>query len=494
MKSNEKLEERVGHLLRELGNGADVKSRYFRLSDQEKAACMIYIEGIVDTASIQDHIVDPLLNKHIKFDHAFIDQLIERVVETALVEKITDKQAPGKLLEGFALIVVDQEEIIIAADTVKWQERSLSSPKGQRALQGPDLGFTESRGGNVALVRKWVKNADLRHELTTYGDLTNTTVSLLYIEGIVEPDILNEIKAKLASVALDSVLDSNYIAESITKEAQSIFPLTLNSDRPDVVAAEILEGRVCIIVDGSPYALIAPAVLVQFFQSADDYYLPAPASRLIRRIRFLLFWLSVYIPGTFVAFTTFHAGILPVNLLVGFVAQREAVPFPTFLEVLVVDFLIQAILEASNRLPQNVSVTISLFGAIVFGQSSVEAQLIQPITLVVLSVSFILSSIIPIATMSYATRILRVAFILIGALLGLYGIALLTLLLLVHLCYLRSFGVPYLAPFAPFTLKDQRDTLIRNPIPTITHKEVRFHKEEPMDSANQVNEKEENDS
>ncbi|MGE6753525.1 spore germination protein [Rossellomorea sp. NPDC071047] len=487
------LEERVSRLLTSLSDSSDVKTRYLKLPGGLLSTCLLYIDGIVDTASIQEHIIEPLLNDPTpEEEELFIPFLIQSVIQVSDIEVVKDMDdAIGKLVDGSTLILFEGLADILAADTSKWEERSLTNPKGQRTIEGPDVGFTESRSGNVALLRKYIKNPSLHVETQVYGEFTSTSVSLIYLENMVDGDILNEIRNKLKKISLDSVIGSNYISEYLTKESKTIFPLVMNSDRPDVAAAEVLEGRVCIMVDGTPFALIAPAVFMQFFQSSDDYYINSEATKFIRPMRFILFWLSLYIPAFYVAFTTFHKGLLPVNLLVGFLAQRESVPFPTVFEILLVFVLTEAIYEGSSRLPQSVVITISLFGAIVFGQASVEAQLVQPITLVIISTSFILSSIIPIAIMSYATRIIKLSLILIAALLGLYGIALFTLMLLVHLCYLRSFKVPYLAPVSPFNWQDMaKDVFFRNSIPDINKNIPAFHKEEPMENP----EKEGNDS
>ncbi|KSU61823.1 hypothetical protein AS034_13405 [[Bacillus] enclensis] len=492
-KASDSLEKRVSAILEALGESSDVKKRHLHLQGSDRSAYLLYIEGIVDSASIQHHIIEPLLKKPaISDDDLLIPSLTQSVLEIPEIKTIKGMQnVISELLDGQTIILLEEREEILSADTAKWQERTLSSPKGQRTIEGPDVGFTESRSGNVALIRKYVKNPFMHIETESYGKETNTSVSLVYLENMVDLEILNEIKRKLNQISLDSIIGSNYIAEYLTKESKTIFPLTLNTDRPDVASAEVLEGRVCIVVDGSPFCLIAPAVFIQFFQSSDDYYINSEAVKFVRPFRFILFWLSVYIPALYVAFTTFHKGLLPVNLLVGFLAQRESVPFPTVFEVLLVFILTEAIYEGSSRLPQSVVITISLFGAIVFGEASVEAQLVQPVTLVIISASFILSSIIPIAIMSYAVRILKLMLILLGALLGLYGIALFTLMLLVHLCYLRSFTVPYLAPVSPFTWRDvAKDVFLRNPIPDINKTVPSFHKEEPLET----NEEKENDS
>ncbi|PFA62857.1 hypothetical protein CN378_17605 [Bacillus sp. AFS015802] len=495
MNTNESgtLKERVSELLASFGESSDVKTRYLTLPGDHLSACLLYIENIVDATSIQEHIIEPLLQKQPPGEkERFFPFMMHEVMQVTDIEIVKDMdEIIGKLVDGATLILFEGERYALAADTSKWEERSLSSPKGQRTVQGPDVGFTESRSGNVGLIRKYIKNPSLKVETETYGTLTNTSVSLVYLDHMVDPDILSDIKQKLQNITMDSVIGSNYISEYLTKESKTLFPLVLDTDRPDVAVAEVLEGRVCIVVDGSPFALIAPAVFIQFFQSADDYYIQSEATKYVRSLRFIFFWVALYIPALYVAFTTFHKGLLPVKLLVGFTAQQESVPFPTVIEVLIVVTLTDAIFEGTTRLPQAVIITLSLFGAIVFGQASVEAQLVQPITLVIVSVSFIYSSLIPIAIMNYSVRILKLSLILIGAMLGLYGLALFTLLLLVHLCYLRSFTVPYLAPISPFTRRDvEKDVFIRKPIPEINKTIPEFHKEEPMEE----DPKKENDS
>ncbi|WP_433747432.1 spore germination protein [Falsibacillus pallidus] len=478
------LEERVKGILASLGDSSDVKSRRIKLAGDVRSACLIYIEGTVDTDTIKDHIIEPLLQKPAKGDEdLFIPYLIHSVLQVPGAESLRDsKKAIEKIVDGWTIILFEGIHDILAADTTKWAERALSNPKGQRSIEGPDIGFTENRAVNVALIRKYLKNSALHVENRLYGKETSTTVSLVYLENMVDQEILKEINRKLEQISLDSVIASNYISEYLQKESKTIFPLVLNTDRPDVAVAEILEGRVCIIVDGTPFSLIAPAVFIQYFQSADDYFFKSESNKLVRPLRFLVFWISLYIPALYVAFTTFHKGLVPVNLLVGFLTQRETVPFPAFIEVILVLFLTDAIFEASSRLPQGVVVTSSLFGAIVFGQASVEAQLVQPITLVIISTSFIFSNTIPIASFSYATRILKYSLILVGSLLGLYGLALFTLMLLVHLCYLRSFTVPYLAPISPFNKSDMsKDVFSRKPIPEINKDVLSFHKEEPLE-------------
>ncbi len=481
------LNSRLRDLKNLLHNSKDIIVRDFEISSPSLRGSIVYMEGIVDSKVIQSHILEPLMRAQvteIPDELQFADKLMASVLEVKELQLVnTDKEAVQKLLGGWTVILFDTMHVMIAANTTQWNERAISTPKGQRSVKGPDVGFTEDSSKNISLIRKIIKHPELTVDDHILGTYTNTTVKLVYIQSLVDQRTLDHIKNKLKEVTNPSILSSQYIEEWLTRESKSIFPLIKNTDRPDVAASELIEGRVCMIVDGSAYVLVAPAIFTEFFQSADDYYLTSRTVSVLRPLRFILFVVSLLVPGIYVAFTTMHPDLLPMELLLGLAAQRSVVPMPTLFEVILTFILIEAIVEASNRLPQKNVLTISIFGAIVIGQSAVEAQFLQPITVVVLSLSYILTSLVPAAEMTYSIRILKIFFITIGNILGLYGIAILSLLILVHLCHLRSFGVPYLSPLAPFRLKEQKDVFIRDSFPELTQHRSSFHQEEPMESS-----------
>jgi spore germination protein KA len=388
--------------------------------------------------------------------------------------------ASSELLAGKTLVMVEGINTFLSTNTTKWNTRSIESPKGQRVVKGPDVGFSENRSTNISLVRKIIKNPNVRVTTKHYGTHTHTDVSVMYIENIVDKQILKTIYARLENLRLDAVLEANYIEMVLTKESISFFPLMLNTDRPDVVAGEMLEGKIAIFVDGSPYVLIAPAVLIQFFQTPEDYYVGKTGLLNPRLLRCFLYFIALYIPGLYVAFMTYHANFLPAKLLVGFVSQRELVPFPTSFEVTVLVIVILAINESSTRLQQNISITVSIFGGIILGQSAIESQLVQPASLVVVSVAYILVSVVPIYTLRTTAATISLSLISGGAALGFYGIAILSLVFLLHLCSLRSFGVPYLSPFAPVVAHDLKDSAIQLSQEEMTNDESQFMKEETV--------------
>lgn len=472
-----------------LGKSSDFQIRELTLTSINKQAAVLFIDEIVDSNVVQQYVIEPLLTSNLPSVHTGEELLSFMELAVIQAKKITRVDninlASVELITGKTLVMVEGISTFLSTDTTKWNVRSIESPKGQRVAKGPDLGFNENRSTNISLVRKIIKNPNVRVSTKQYGTNTQTDVSVMYIENIADKQILETIYERLENLHLDAVLAANYIESVLTKESMSFFPLVLNTDRPDVVAGEILEGKIAIFVDGTPYVLIAPAVLIQFFHTPEDYYLGKSGFVNTRLIRICLFLLACYLPGVYVAFMTYHANLLPVKLLVGFVSQRELVPFPTSLEVTLLMFVIIAINESSTRLQQNIAVTVSIFGGIILGQSAIEAQLVEPASLVIMSLMYILGSVVPIYQLRLTAANIILVFIAGGAALGFYGIALLSIVLLVHLCSLRSFGVPYLSPFAPFVAHDLKDSAIQLSLEEMTNDESQFKSEEMMEETDE---------
>ncbi|MDQ0198053.1 spore germination protein [Neobacillus ginsengisoli] len=473
-----------------LGESSDFQAREITLTSINRKAAVLFIEEIVDSNAIQRYIIEPLLTynlPHFKTDEELLAFMESAVIQSKNITRVEDMTlASSELLAGKTLVMVDGLNTFLSTNTTKWNARSIESPKGQRVSKGPDVGFSENRSTNISLVRKIIKNPNVRVTTKQYGTNTHTDVSVMYIENIVDKQILETIYERLENLQLDAVLEANYIEMVLTKESKSFFPLMLNTDRPDVIAGEMLEGKIAIFVDGSPYVLIAPAVLVQFFQTPEDYYIGKTGLVNIRLFRCFLYLIALYIPGLYVASVTYHANLLPVKLLVGFVSQRELVPFPTSFEVSVLIIVIIAINESSTRLQQNIAITVSIFGGIILGQSAIESQLVEPASLVVVSVAFIFVSVVPISSMRASAAVITLSFISGGAALGFYGIALLSLVFLLHLCSLRSFGVPYLSPFAPVVAHDLKDSAIQLSQEEMTNDESQFMKEETVEETDEA--------
>jgi spore germination protein KA len=279
----------------------------------------------------------------------------------------------------------------------------------------------------------------------------------------VNAEVLKEVRQRLGRINIDAVLESGYIEELIQDKALTPFPTVNNTERPDALAAGILEGRVAIMVDGTPFALLVPALFLQFFQASEDYYQRADFATLLRVLRFLSFFISLLGPSLYIAITTFHQELLPPELLIRLVAAREGVPFPAFIEALIMEITFEVLREAGVRMPRAIGQAVSIVGTLVIGQAAVEAGIISPSMVIVVSLTAISNFVIPSFNMGIAVRILRFPIMFLAASFGLFGIVISLFAIVLHLCSLRSFGVPYMSPFASFNWDDQKDSIFRLP-------------------------------
>ena len=347
------------------------------------------------------------------------------------------------LLSGNIVFLIDGCEKYLAVAANTDEGRSIEESSAQTVIRGPKDGFTEKINSNILLIRKRIKSKDLKVEYLSAGSITKTTISLVYIHKIAKDEIVQEIRTRLDKIEIDGILESGYIEELIKDDRYSIFPTFLSSEKPDTVAAALLEGRVAILVDGTPYVLTAPALMIEFFQSSEDYYHHYIVSTMLRFLRVIAFWLTLLVPAIYVAVTTFHHEIIPTPLLVSISAQREGVPFPALLEALMMEITFELLREAGIRMPRAIGPAISVVGALVLGQAAVEASIISAAMVIVVSITAISSFAIRNYEMSNAIRLLKFIFLLLAGVLGLYGVLMGLIVLVLHLCKIKSITVPY---------------------------------------------------
>lgn len=295
------------------------------------------------------------------------------------------------------------------------------------------------------------------------GRYTQTEVIVTYLEGIANPDVVKEALQRLERIDTDSILESGYIEEYIEDVTYSPFPTIMNSERPDAVAAGLLEGQIAILVDGTPFVLQAPVTFFRFLQSSEDYYQRFDIASFIRFIRYLSFFVSMLLPSLYIAITTFHQEMLPTTLLISLAAQREGVPFPAIVEAFLMEITFEVLREAGVRMPRVIGSAISIVGALVLGQASVQAGLVSAAMVIIVSFTAISNFVTPAVNMAVAARLIRFGLMLLAGTFGLFGILTGCMAVLIHLVSLRSFGVPYLTPVAPLVLSRLNDTFIRIP-------------------------------
>ncbi|PWK10242.1 spore germination protein [Tumebacillus permanentifrigoris] len=389
-----------------------------------------------------------------------------RLDKLAAVElfRVQDQgRAVQELLEGSVLIFQQNAEEAFAIRIGNTEHRAIEEPQTESVIRGPRDGFTESIDVNLALVRRRLKTPSLRVEEFNIGEVSRTKVQLLSIEGITSSKLVNEMRQRLETIRIDGIMESNYIEEFIEDSPFGLFPTIQNTERPDVISAALLEGRVALLVDSTPFALVAPLTFWGALQSSEDYYSHFTVATALRWIRFVFLFIALLFPSIYVAITTYHQEMLPTNLLLSVASAREGSPFPALVEALMMEVTFEALREAGVRLPRPVGQAVSIVGALVIGQAAVEAGIISAPMVIVVSITGIASFTIPRYNFGIAMRLLRFPIILLAGTLGLFGIVIAIMILMIHLSSLRSLGVPYLYPVSPFSWQGLKDAVVRVP-------------------------------
>lgn len=473
-KLNSSLKENLEKIKKALGKSSDIVIREIQIGKNGFIkAGIIYTDGLTDTTSLQHIVMKALM---LEIQETNVNQKL--VHEPNLIHVIKNSVLPGSqindltdfdvlftsLLSGDTIFLVDGYAHGLVIDNKHWEERGVTEAASQTVVRGPREGFSENVRTNTALIRRKIKDPNLWVETKVLGTYTKTNIAIMYINGIVNEKIVKEVHTRLDRINIDGILEGGYIEELIEDSPNSPFPTIINTERPDAVAAALLEGRIAIIIDGTPFVLIVPALFVQFFQSPEDYYQRAYIASLVRFLRFIAYGIALLAPAVFIALTTFHKEMIPTALLMNLAQQREGVPFPAFIETLIVEIIFEILREAGVRMPRSIGPTMSIVGAFVLGSAAVEAGIITAATVIVVSITAICSYVSPIYDISFAVRMLRFILMGLAASFGLFGIMVGLIGIVVYLCSLRSFGIPYMSPLAPFNLSDQKDTHIRLPI------------------------------
>jgi spore germination protein KA len=475
---DENLTSNIESLKKELGNCSDLIIRELTAGGIKLA--IVHIDGISDSQFVNQFIVFPLQemckaedDNSTQVNHV-MDYFKSDKVAISSIKSATDWQKVMlAILSGDTAIFFDTTKEVILASTRNIEGRSVSEPTTQTLIRGPKDSFTEAIRTNTSLLRMRIKSPKLRIDELQIGEVTQTAIAVVYMEGLAEESIVQDIKQRLKSISTDAILESGYIESFITTENKySFFPTVLYTERPDVVAANVLEGRISIFVNGTPFALIGPVTFFQFFQSPEDYYQRYDIASFLRLLRIIAFFISLLIPAIYIALVTQHQGMIPTLFIISIAAQREGVPFPTIVEALMMELMFELLREAGIRMPRAIGSAASIVGALILGQTAVQAGLVSATTIIVVSITAIASLSIPYYNMAVSARLLRFGLMIIAAYIGLYGLMLALLVLIAYMCQLRSFSIPYMTPIAPFILNEQKDTFIRVPLPFMSKRPI----------------------
>ncbi|MBW7652171.1 spore germination protein [Anoxybacillus sp. ST4] len=464
---DQELQENIKKIQDVTGNSEDIIIRRFLLGKEDTfPAVFCFVSGIVDENMVQHLLLE--LSVQLSFPSAdcdkmdYIEQKIASANTTGRIQQWNE--VFSSLMSGEVVLFIHGMQEALRIGVKGGEYRAIAEPSTQLTIRGPREGFTESLATNIAMVRRRVQNPHVWVESITIGEVTQTNVRIMYIKGIANEKIVGEVRERLHRICLDGVLESGYIEQLIEDEPFTTFPTIYHTERPDSVAANLLEGRVAIFVEGTPFVLIVPAVFIQFFQAVEDYYARFDIATALRFLRMLVFFISLVAPSVYIALTTFHQEMIPTSLVIALAAQREAVPFPAFIEAILMEVTFEILREAGVRLPRAVGQAVSIVGALVIGQAAVEAGFVSSAMVIVVSITAIASFATPSFAIAISARLIRFALMILAALFGFYGILMGIICMVIHLCSLRSFGVPYMAPLAPLVPSNLRDTFVRFPL------------------------------
>ena len=430
----------------------------------------MYIDGICDAVKVAEYIVRPLSEaKMVKL------KSVDNVTQTILhpdCKTIPLKDVVEELNCGKCIVLIDKlnESISCGVDTTK--ERNITEPPTSAVLKGPREGFVENYKTNVVLLRQILADKRMGTIYTKVGIHTNTNIVIVYIGDICDKKVVDKVKDKLNRINIDGVLDSNYVASFLEEYPGSIFKQVGTNEKPDVVASKLLEGRVAIIVDGSPIVLTVPFLLFEDIQSSDDYYSNHVRASLLRWLRLVCCLITVMLPSLYLSVQLYHYKVLPLTFLITIINSTQNIPFTPFMEILFVLILFEILYEASLRMPQYLGIALSIVGALILGDTAVEAGLISSPAVMIVALSGITLYTIPDHTPQLS--LLRFAYTVFGGILGFYGIIVFSIFLLVRLNDFDAYGAPYLAPYSPYIKSDTKDGLFKQSVMHMTTRPKSF--------------------
>lgn len=462
------LDKNLSVIRNTLGNSSDLIIRKSSIGRVNHPFAIVYIKGLINEDLVNNNILRILeLNKK-DIESNLFETVYEEMVALSEINKSKElNQLIKTVLAGDTVFLLDGEKEAILLGTSGMEFRAIEEPKSESVVRGSRVGFIENFKINVALLRQEIKDPNLRIDSLEIGSHSHQKIAVCYIEGQVKKEILDEVMRRVKTIDIDFAPDSGFIEQWIEDNNLSPFPQILDTERPDRVAYNILKGKIGIIVEGSPFALLMPITFGDSLKSIEDYNQRWLISSLLRLLRLLSFYMTLFLPALYVALVSYHPELIPTQLLFTITASRGDVPFPSLIEVLVISFFYEVLQEAGTRLPQKISQTIGIVGGIVIGQIAVMAGIVTPIMVIIISLTGICAFTIPNYSFAIGLRTIRFAAIFAAAILGLYGIILVFIIIYIHLANLKSIGIPYTQSFAPNNLWSLKNVVVRVPITTL---------------------------
>ena len=449
------------------GKSGDVKKREFTvlISEKEHNAVLFFVDGLVNKDLVNDFILKPLMIKSREINIASFKAIGDVLLSQS---EYKETNVLGELCFdlnfGSAIILIDGAKKAYSLDVKGWQHRGVDSPQTERIIRGPNDAFSEQLRENTALIRHLIRNKSLMCREYKIGTVSQTPVSVMYIENIANDSLVRETVRRIESIDVDYIFAAAELEQFLEDKSVTTLPQFLSTERPDRASRALLEGRIVVLVDGSPFVLILPTTIFELNESAEDSYLRYPYVNMIRTIRWIAFFLSLLLPALYVAVVSFHTELLPTGILMSIISSREKVPFPPLLEIIIMEISLEIIREASIRVPEASGSTLSIVGALILGQAAVSAGIVSPILIIIVSITAIGSFATPNYYLGLSARILRFVYIFLGASAGFLGIVAGLFVNILLWTDTKSMGMPMGAPFAPITKKGMPSALFVPPI------------------------------
>ena len=437
----------------EFCNTCDLRAIELQISG--KNACFFFIDGYIDTLLFENNLLKPLKSVQ-NVEQVNVDVLNANTMFTTSIEEIPEvEKAISEIASGEIVLLCDGSECFFKYSEKKYQLRAVTEPPVSTVLRGPREGFVEDLKTNMFMIRRRVASPKLTVDMLSVGKYTQTKVALCFIDGIADGEIVGRIKSKIQEINIDGVVESSYVARYLEENKFSLFSQVGASEKPDAIVGKMLEGRIAIIVDGSPSVLTLPFVLYENFQMSEDYYIKSYRASMLRIIRLFAVIFSILMPGIYVALQEFQYQLFPIKFLVSILGSISNIPLSPTLEMLLVLCIFEILNETSIRMPRYVSMALSVVGAIILGEVAVTAGLFSISSIIIVAVSTVGIYCVPDEINS--SNILRLGFVAIGGVLGLAGILFGAMALIGYMCSINSYGVSYMSPFAPTLLHDWQD-------------------------------------
>lgn len=447
-------------LIKMCGESFDIVSREITIG--QKKVSYIYSETLSSSDSVTDFLLKPISNILLLNngnERSNFEELIKNSITGASCKKVNNlDDAVKEIFNGHTVLVID-DSYMLAIETKATLDRGITEAEVENSIAGPKDAFGENLNKNVGLIRKRIRNHNLIVKTLFLGNESNTKIAISYMDNIADKSLVNKVLERAKKIKNDIIIDGGYVTEEFSRV--SFLPEVNQTERPDLASFALLEGKVCLLVDNSPTVLIIPTFFIDFFHTADDYYQKNINTTFIRILRFIAFFIAIFLPGYYISITTYNPTSIPTALLMKLISQHTSVPFPAFFEILIMIIAFEILRESDIRIPNKVGSSTSILGGLILGDAAVSAGIISPIMIIVVAISSISSLIFPYNSMINLIRYYRYFILILAILFGLYGIFIGFALLIINISSITSFGYPYTYPFVPFIKNDIKDSLIK---------------------------------